>query len=458
MVFRRPLPLLVVAALTASPLLAQTLFFTTFADVPEGHMYFDAIEDLADRGVVEGYSDATYRPDNRINRAEFTKIIIGSVAGKSEIDGCLAAARTASDASFSDVKDADWFARYVCAARRRGVIAGYPDGTFKPGAEINFVEAAKIVVKAVRPASSQSLDEPDAVWYRPFVLALSEWAAIPVAIQHLEHPMTRGEMAEILYRLGEKRGKPSRTYEDFTSHWATYVDELNGIEIPYPRVSPQPVLDADGEATGMGIAYESRSLWRLHLGARIDCPPADDDRCAEYEWTADAFTREAGDDAVDALYADPQHIAVITDERQVGKRTIVYAEKALPCTHLEALAIGPDFAVRLHWFCGGGSRDVTSRQAFDYMARNISFFGTQWKSSISSSRSSSRPSSPASSLSSSTQSSSAAGSEEASSAASEEASSAAASSIASSSKKSSASSKSRTFWWSQRSTSRSSAN
>lgn len=381
-------------ALVASPLAAQVLYLHTFRDVPESSPHYDAVENLAQKGIIEGYSDTTFRPFNSINRAEFTKIVVGSVVQSGELDGCRSTL-------FTDVRQSDWFARYVCVAKARGIVSGYSDGSFRPAAQINAAEAAKIVVKALRPISSQSpnYDVQDAVWYRPFIIALAEWNAIPLTIDSLSHVMTRGEMAEILYRLQEQRGKPSRTYEDFTSFWTSFVSEEEGVKIPYPKVAPTPAFDFDGAPTGGSLAYPGQSLWRLSLGARIDCPPTTDARCAEYEWIADGFSREGAEAAVDQIFTNPIHIAVQADMRLVGKRVIIYTEEA-SCTHKEALVIGPETAVRLHWFCGGDNRDFTSGYLFDYMAEHIEFFGTTLPassvaSSLSSSASSIQPSSSA---------------------------------------------------------------
>lgn len=47
----------------------------TFSDVPESVWYYDSVSSLYDRGIVEGYTDNTYRPDNPINRAEMAVIL-----------------------------------------------------------------------------------------------------------------------------------------------------------------------------------------------------------------------------------------------------------------------------------------------------------------------------------------------------------------------------------------------
>ena len=47
-----------------------------FEDVPETHWAHEYISKLSDRGVISGYLDGTYRPNNSITRAEFLKLIV----------------------------------------------------------------------------------------------------------------------------------------------------------------------------------------------------------------------------------------------------------------------------------------------------------------------------------------------------------------------------------------------
>ena len=117
---------------------------------------------------------------------------------KATIDNCISK-NTQSGWSyvfFPDVPISEWFAKYVCVAKDKGIIGGYPDGTFKPADKINFVEAAKIIVNAFGYTVSS-----DTVWYKPFVEKLSEKKSIPTTITDLTKSITRGEMAEMIYRL-----------------------------------------------------------------------------------------------------------------------------------------------------------------------------------------------------------------------------------------------------------------
>ncbi len=205
----------------------------SFSDVPDSHANAEAIAYVKAQGIVEGYADGTYHPDQSINRAEFTKIIMkASIPFDTDCYG---------GTPFSDVHPTDWFLVYVCLAHKSGIVAGYPDGTFRPTANINFAESAKIIagVFAVTP---ERIDLPTPrsgdPWYAHFVQYLEKSHAIPMTITRFDQSITRGEMAEMIFRL--KTGntdKPSRTYED-----------LN-------------VREAKSEVTGLPFSFSYPAIW-----------------------------------------------------------------------------------------------------------------------------------------------------------------------------------------------------
>ena len=175
----------------------------TFPDVPFSHTNYDAVEYLVNKGIVSGYHDGTFKPEHAINRAEFTKIVIGVLFTPLDIEGCLATIPTSRMYTrtliFSDVARHQWFAKYVCQAKVGGMIGGYPDGTFRPGIDINFTEAAKILAHGFSPSAIAPSDS--SAWYEPFVLFLELRRAIPPSIKSFDQILTRGEMAEMAYRL-----------------------------------------------------------------------------------------------------------------------------------------------------------------------------------------------------------------------------------------------------------------
>lgn len=165
---------------------------TGFSDLSSGNPFFDAINYVQSQGIVDGYADNTYKPDNSINRAEFVKIIIDTTSNKDKVSECT------PNKTFSDVSSTDWFAPYICEASNNGIVGGYSDNSFKPGNSINFTEASKIIVNAFGYGTS----EKD-VWYQPFVEKLEEYNAIPTSICSVSKNISRGEMAEMIYRLKE---------------------------------------------------------------------------------------------------------------------------------------------------------------------------------------------------------------------------------------------------------------
>lgn len=174
-----------------------------FLDVAVTHPHQAAIRYVKDQSIVKGYDDGKFKPDNTITRAEFIKIVIGASYSQDEISTC------STGVGFSDVSSDQWYVPYLCVAVERGIIKGYDDGTFRPGNPIAFTEAAKII--AIVQKGKLPTDE---VWYRPYVRFLQDESAIPTEIAALASQLSRGQMAELIYRLNAKvKNKPSKSFD-----------------------------------------------------------------------------------------------------------------------------------------------------------------------------------------------------------------------------------------------------
>lgn len=164
---------------------------TAFPDLEGADPSVEAIAWMKAQGMVEGYPDGTFKSLNKINRAEFMKIVVEAVEEDNAIQGSNC---------FPDVKE-EWYAKYVCKGKEMGLVSGYPDGTFQPANNINFAEASKIITVSLGLEKAEATQEDP--WYRPFVMPLSTEGAIPVSITDLDKPIARGEMAEIIWRVEE---------------------------------------------------------------------------------------------------------------------------------------------------------------------------------------------------------------------------------------------------------------
>ncbi|TCM97249.1 S-layer family protein [Paenibacillus sp. BK033] len=122
--------------------LAVPAFAATPSDVV-GKPVQSAVEQLTALGIVQGYADGTFKPDNTITRAELAKIVIVATGNESSAN---LMANTAP--AFKDVKKGAWYTGYINAAAAKGFIQGY-NGKFRPNDTIKFEEVTAILVRAL---------------------------------------------------------------------------------------------------------------------------------------------------------------------------------------------------------------------------------------------------------------------------------------------------------------------
>lgn len=145
----------------------------------------ESIEYLLDQDIVQGYPDGSFQPQRTINRAEFTKIIIGSLFENEDI-------QLQDDSCFNDVKTGQWFAPYVCLAQSEGILQGYPDGQFRPAQNINQAEALKILYESFY----EGVEETNGAWYQKYLDAAEYDGMLYFAEENPgAHLLTREQMA-----------------------------------------------------------------------------------------------------------------------------------------------------------------------------------------------------------------------------------------------------------------------
>ncbi|MFA4905197.1 MAG: PorV/PorQ family protein [Candidatus Margulisiibacteriota bacterium] len=109
-----------------------------FKDVKTSHWAANYIEMAVRMGLVKGYPDGKFRPNNKINKAEtvavlarYDKLALNPVEVK----------------PYSDIKATHWAAKYIQAAKGSGML-GYIEGTrLRPGEEVNRAEAVEMLSK-----------------------------------------------------------------------------------------------------------------------------------------------------------------------------------------------------------------------------------------------------------------------------------------------------------------------
>lgn len=195
-----------------------------FSDIPPTAPHAEAIDYLKSKDSISGYKDNTFRPDHTVNRAEFIKVLTKLVLSPADITDCS----KTDGAHFTDVPSTSWFAPYACAARAHDFIKGYSDGTFHPADTLSIAEAAKILTSAFHiPVSEQD----KTLWYKPFIESLAAVNAIPTDVHATGESLTRGVMAEMVWRL--KEGKTDQLSVDASSLIAAKCDWFTADQIPH---------------------------------------------------------------------------------------------------------------------------------------------------------------------------------------------------------------------------------
>lgn len=194
---------LLTAALFASAIpMASAEQTPAFTDVPSTHPNYEAINNLKFNGVIDGYPDGTFKPEDPVNRVEVLKMVFEGLA--------IADPATMKSPQFPDVNMDAWYGPYLKKAYTLGMVEGYSDGTFKPDQTVNLVENLKLLLEAAEvelPASVPEdpfADTPKNQWYAKYVQYAKDKNLIEPDSAFNVYPakgMTRADFAETLHRL-----------------------------------------------------------------------------------------------------------------------------------------------------------------------------------------------------------------------------------------------------------------
>ncbi|MFH1533918.1 MAG: septal ring lytic transglycosylase RlpA family protein [Nitrospirota bacterium] len=178
-----------------------------FSDVEEGSPYFVSISYLEKFGIVDGYSDGTFKPYDDVNRAEALKMltIASGLFKGSEID----ALESDEARPFTDTPLSAWYTNYISAAKDEGIINGYPDGSFKPEQAVTLAESLKILFESLGDIEYPNVadylynDTTENDWFISYTAYAASKGIVNVYSTDTISPnqdMSRGYLAEVIYR------------------------------------------------------------------------------------------------------------------------------------------------------------------------------------------------------------------------------------------------------------------
>jgi hypothetical protein len=164
----------VLALVVAVAMLASFGFVASasdYSDVAYDASYADAVNLLSNLGLIKGYEDGTFRPDNTITRAEVAAIMVRMLAMEDSVESGATA--------FTDVAADNWASGYINVAYAQGIIKGMGDGTFAPNAEVTYEQIVKMIVCALgyEPAAEQNGSYPTGYLYQASKIGLTKGVA-----------------------------------------------------------------------------------------------------------------------------------------------------------------------------------------------------------------------------------------------------------------------------------------
>ena len=177
---------------------ARDQFWSTsnsFSDVAPDAWYNNAVSTMVNAGIIQGYEDGTFRPNNNITRAEFAAIASRFMSSGYDVEEDL----------FTDIAN-HWARENINDAAMTKWINGYPDGTFLPDKAITRAEAVTLVNNVLqrKPDADHMLDSmikwPDnmdtSAWY---------YEAMQEATNSHDYDMFEGAEYETWTALEENR-------------------------------------------------------------------------------------------------------------------------------------------------------------------------------------------------------------------------------------------------------------
>ena len=125
-----------------------------YNDVKDGDWFCCAVSTLSKMGIIKGYEDGSFKPNDPISRAEFA-----AIAARFDPNG------DKTPASFSDVTS-HWAKDEISIAANHGWIKGYEDGSFKPDQKITRAETMTLVNRVLNrlPETKDDLHKDMKTW------------------------------------------------------------------------------------------------------------------------------------------------------------------------------------------------------------------------------------------------------------------------------------------------------
>ena len=144
---------------------------------------------------IQGYPDGTFQPGGSLTRAEaatiFYRLLLDTSMTKS--------------VSFSDVRSGSWYETAVKTLASKGVLTGYPNGTFQPNASVTRAEFCAMASRffALEEGTVKFTDVPETFWGYKYIASVvaKGWLADSEVAYNPNGAISRAEVVSIVNRM-----------------------------------------------------------------------------------------------------------------------------------------------------------------------------------------------------------------------------------------------------------------
>ena len=172
-------------------------------DVDESKWFAQPVNTLYAREIVSGFGDGSFKPENKVTREQFIKMIVSMFDLVDQ----------SAQSSFKDISKDAWYYTYVASAEKLGITNGIGNGAFGAGKEITRQEMAAMMYRAMNvlgiKLEAQNKDTFADIanvpqYAREAVIALQQYGIVSGVGNNKFDPAsdsTRAQSATIIYNL-----------------------------------------------------------------------------------------------------------------------------------------------------------------------------------------------------------------------------------------------------------------
>lgn len=216
----------IIAFVFISTIVTLSVIAADFYDLPRDNSEkSQAVYKLADAGIVGGYENGTFRPDNQLTRAELCKIV-----------NLIFDFSTPHTINFADIKNTDWFYGHVLIAKQAGYINGFEDNTFRGNNKLTREQTCAIISRIVKlelKSSDITINDNVSAWASNDVLKVISNGIMPLEENgnfRATENITRAELCMALARYVKAvNAEPSQklySAEEINEQAKKYVGEI----------------------------------------------------------------------------------------------------------------------------------------------------------------------------------------------------------------------------------------